>query len=479
MKRWIMCWSTLRAASQSVAWVVLLAAPFAAVQSRAQPLPYQSAHQTLGTVTCASSLCHGSVKLWKDSNVLQNEYLTWSRIDKHARAYNILLNQRSQRIAQNLGLKQPAHEAKICLDCHAHVVPEERRGERFKITDGVTCESCHGPAEKWVKTHVAPGDSATAQHAANIDDGMYPTSDAVARAKLCMSCHYGNQDKLVTHRIMGAGHPRMSFELDTFTEIAPKHFVVDKDYAERKKVWDGAKTWAVGQALAVAETMGILADPKRGRDGVFPELVLFDCHACHHPMSENRWKPKTVFGPSISPGLVRLNDSSMLMLRAITRVIDPQLGDRVVLQTQKLHRAIAGDGDAFAEAAALKKLALETVPVMSGTSFSNQTMGAVLSRLIEDGIQGTYSDYAAAEQATLAIGSVGAFLAKQGAMASPQKFNAGLKKLTLSLAKDEQYKPREFVELLKDLRSQTGTVVATKAVAITAATLSAPAGVKP
>jgi hypothetical protein len=438
------------------AWALVWVAPLAAIEARAQPLPYQSPHETLGTVTCASSLCHGTIKLWKGSNVLQNEYLTWSRIDKHARAYNILLNERSQRIAKNLGLKQPAHEAKICLDCHAHVIPENRRGERFKITDGVTCESCHGPAEKWVKTHVEPANPAVDQHAKNIEDGMYPTSDAVARAKLCMSCHYGNQDKLVTHRIMGAGHPRMSFELDTFTEIAPKHFVVDKDYSERKKVWDGAKTWAIGQALAVSETMTILADPKRGRDGVFPELVLFDCHACHHPMSENRWKPKTAFGPSISPGLVRLNDSSMLMLRAITRAIDPALGDRVAAQTQKLHRAIAGEGDAFNEAAALKKLAQETVPVMSGTTFSNQTMSAVLSRLIEDGVQGTYSDYAAAEQATLAIGSVGAYLAKQGAMAAPQKFNASLKKLTASLAKDEQYKPREFEELLKELRSQSG-----------------------
>ena len=473
MKRRMMWWSPQRAASKLMALAILLIVQLTAIQSQAQPLPYQSPHETLGTVTCASSLCHGTIKLWKGSNVLQNEYLTWSRTDKHARAYNVLLNERSKRIATNLGLKQPAHEAKICLDCHAHVVPQERRGERFNITDGVTCEGCHGPAEKWVKTHVAPGDSATAQHAANIDDGMYPTSDAVARAKLCMSCHYGNQDKLVTHRIMGAGHPRMSFELDTFTEIAPKHFVVDKDYSERKKVWDGAKTWAIGQALAVSETMTILADPKRGRDGVFPELVLFDCHACHHPMSENRWKPKTAFGPSISPGLVRLNDSSMLMLRAITRAIDPQLGDRVVAQTQKLHRAIAGEGDAFAEAAALKKLAQETVSVMSGATFSNQTMAAVLSRLIEDGIQGTYSDYAAAEQATLAIGSLGAYLTKQGAMAAPQKFNASLKKLTLSLAKDEQYKPREFEALLKELRSQTGTAVPIKAAA------AAPAGVKP
>ena len=131
MKRWMMWWSTLQTASKLVAWAILLAVPLVTMHAGAQPLPYQSPHETLGTVTCASSLCHGSIKLWKDSTVLQNEYLTWSRTDKHARAYNVLLNERSRRIAANMGLKQPAHEAKICLDCHAHVVPEERRGERW------------------------------------------------------------------------------------------------------------------------------------------------------------------------------------------------------------------------------------------------------------------------------------------------------------------------------------------------------------
>ena len=87
MKRCMMWCSSLLAASKSIVSAVLLLVPLAAMQIDAQPLPYQSPHETLGTVTCASSLCHGSIKLWKDSNVLQNEYLTWSRIDKHARGW--------------------------------------------------------------------------------------------------------------------------------------------------------------------------------------------------------------------------------------------------------------------------------------------------------------------------------------------------------------------------------------------------------
>jgi hypothetical protein len=404
-------------------------------QSSSPPLPYQSAHQTLGTVTCASSLCHGSVKRWKDSNVLQNEYVTWSRTDKHAKAYNVLLNARSQKIVKNLGLTQPAHEAKICLDCHTHNIPAAKHGERFKLSDGVTCEACHGPAEQ------------------NVADGMFPTDDAAARARMCMGCHFGNKDKLVTHRIMGAGHPRMSFELDTFTETAPKHFVVDKDYNERKRVWSGAKTWAIGQALAVSETMDLMLDDKRGRDGLFPELVLFDCNACHHPMSENRWKPKTAFGPSISPGLVRLNDSNMLMLRALAYGMEPALGERVTQQTRKLHRAIAGDGDAKTEAQALKQLANEIIPIISARPLDATTFRAAALKLSDDGINGFYTDYAAAEQASMAIGSLGGFLSKQGGIRSATSFNQAMKQLNATLQSDERYKPAAFEARLRDVRA--------------------------
>ena len=422
----------------------------------AQTLPAQSRDQTLGAVTCASSLCHGAVKRWQDSPVLQNEYVTFTRTDKHARAYKVLLNARSKKIAKNLGLKTPAHEAALCLDCHAHNIPAARRGERFVFEDGITCESCHGPAERWIKPHVSPVGDSAAHHAANVENGLYPASDATARARLCLSCHFGNKDKLVTHRIMGAGHPRMSFELDTFTEIAPKHFTIDKDYGERKKIWDGAKTWAIGQALAVSETMDILADEKRGRDGLFPELVLFDCHACHHPMSESRWKPKTVFGPSASPGLVRLNDANMIMLRALSAAVDPAMGERVRAQAQKLHRAVAGEGDPRIEAAALKALAMDASKAFADVNFTALLVRRVLTGLIDDGLAGHYSDYAAAEQASMAIASVASFLEKQGALPAPGAFNAALKKLNALLANDERYSPPLFRDRLQDLRGRAG-----------------------
>src|SRR4030095_2823343 len=126
-------------------------------------LPYHAADKSVGVVNCANSLCHGSVQPIKDSNVLQTEYVTWSRVDKHARSYRPLLNDQSLRTARNLGLSKPPSEEKLCLDCHAHNVPVALRGERFKFDDGVSCEACHGPAGRRLGTH-GQGGAAHGRH---------------------------------------------------------------------------------------------------------------------------------------------------------------------------------------------------------------------------------------------------------------------------------------------------------------------------
>jgi hypothetical protein len=152
----------LAAATAGPAWSQPVAQPSSPPPATAttslpvHPLPYQVKDKSMGVVNCANSLCHGSVQPWKDANVLQNEYVTWSRVDKHARAYKVLFNEQSARIARNLGLGNAA-EAKVCLDCHAHNVPKAQRGERFKFDDGVSCEACHGPSERWLPKHVEDG----------------------------------------------------------------------------------------------------------------------------------------------------------------------------------------------------------------------------------------------------------------------------------------------------------------------------------
>ena len=164
------------------------------------------ANAHMGVATCSNSVCHGATQAFQGSNVWQNEFARWQEYDPHAnKAYQALRSAEGQAIARKLGLGD-ATQAGECLACHADHPPADKRGERFQITDGVGCEACHGGSERWLTSHA----SKDVPHADNIAKGLYPTEDPVARAELCLSCHMGTTDRMITHRIMGAGHPRLS-----------------------------------------------------------------------------------------------------------------------------------------------------------------------------------------------------------------------------------------------------------------------------
>lgn len=422
----------------------------AAAAHGAAPLPDYSKDTTVGVGSCASSLCHGAIETWKDSTVLQNEYVTWSRSDKHARAYRVLLNEKSKEIARKLALPEPAHKSDLCLDCHTHNPKPAQRGEGFQITDGIACEACHGPASRWLKSHV----EFDATHAGNLANGLYPMEDDVARARLCLSCHIGNQKQFVTHKMMAAGHPRMSFELDTFTQIGPAHFHIDADWQKRKGSWDGVRAWAIGQAVAAQEILRLLQGP-RGRVGLFPELVLFDCHSCHHPMADKR---NTAARTGAGPGFVRLNDSNLLMLRQIARRVAPGEAAAFAQQVVRLHKSVAAGTDALAQARVVEQMIAAMIPKISAYHFSGEDVRAILTGLIDDGLAGQYIDYQSAEQAVMAVQSVAEFMGRQKLLRT-QPLQPAMKRLLTVVAYDEKYQPAAFEQALRDLRAgiQAGT----------------------
>jgi hypothetical protein len=398
-------------------------------------LPHYARAKSLGVASCASSLCHGSVEAWKSSRVQQNEYVIWSRSDPHGRSHATLSSERAADIVRRLGLKQPATEAAACLDCHVHNVPPERRMRGFALSDGISCEACHGPAERWLASHTQPGAKRPANHAR----GMYPISDNMARARLCLSCHLGNAQKLVTHRMMAAGHPRMSFEMDTFSQILPPH------YPPRS---DGVRMWALGQALAAEELLALLTDAKRGRDGLFPELVLFDCHACHHPMSDKRYAGART---GVSPGAVRLNDSYLLMVRHIARRVDAAAGEALARESPRLHAALAGGDDALARARAVQATIQELLPKIAAYRFSTEDLRAVLLALIDDGLAGHYSDYQGAEQAAMAVQALADLMSRRGLLRSAD-IKPAISRLMAAVDNDEKYAAAGFVRALRELR---------------------------
>ncbi|MBI3514392.1 MAG: hypothetical protein HY060_10065 [Proteobacteria bacterium] len=414
----------------------------------AQTPPQFSDAAHLGVTTCAGSTCHGALEPFRNSNVAQNEYVLWQQKDKHSKAYKVLFEERSVRIARNLGLPN-AHTAEICLNCHADNTTH--RGRQFQLSDGVACEACHGGSSGWLGVHISG-----ASHQDNLAAGLYPTDQPVARAKLCLSCHIGNQaNKFVTHRIMGAGHPRMSFELDTFTAIQPAHYVVDKDYVERKGAPNGVQTWAVGQAMALAETMAAFLDARRNPDGFFPELVFYDCHACHHPMSNVRWEPRASTG--LGPGVIKFNDANALMLRIIAERVDPGAGRALGERMLAFHRAMTENrANSLREAAAVREIASQLVNKFSGHGFGRDDVRALATGVINDGLnKNDFVEYAAAEQATMALSAIVSTMRNVGLLNEAQYKQAmgALNKLYDAVAKDEEYKAPTFAAALRDFNA--------------------------
>jgi Cytochrome c554 and c-prime len=231
-----MCFSLLAA-------IVVLGA--VAPPAEAQ-LAISKEHKYTGTGSCAASSCHGAKKPAAKPGDPDDTYTIWAAKDKHNKAYTTLTNKKSADIVAKMKLPK-ATETEKCTGCHALKLSKDQLTARAKydIADGVSCDSCHGPAEKWLEGH-DKGEKAW-PHAKSVGVGMYDTKDVLKRAELCVSCHLAIEAEMIT-----AGHPSMIFELDSFSASQPPHW---KD----QKEWFGPLAWGTGQAVALEESAGQLA----------------------------------------------------------------------------------------------------------------------------------------------------------------------------------------------------------------------------
>src|SRR4051812_27444612 len=97
-----------------------------------------SAPKYLGPGSCSAVACHGGVQPMNVTPIQQNEYSVWIVQDKHAKAYSVLQNPVSQRMAAILGIGK-AQTAQKCLACHALSVPAALKGRDFDPAEGVSC----------------------------------------------------------------------------------------------------------------------------------------------------------------------------------------------------------------------------------------------------------------------------------------------------------------------------------------------------
>lgn len=138
-------------------------------------------HKFVGSKTCG--MCHRKAK---DGN----QYKAWQK-GKHSKAFETLKSKKSVKIAKDMGLKNKPHEAPECLKCHAsgYNVDKKMKSRRFKVEDGVQCETCHGAGGDYKSMKIMK------DHKKSVANGMKDFKDAKGKIDLakveenCRTCH--------------------------------------------------------------------------------------------------------------------------------------------------------------------------------------------------------------------------------------------------------------------------------------------------
>jgi len=246
----------------------------------------------MGAATCASMSCHNVAGA---RGAFRSEYSTWAGHDAHARAFQVLYDERSQRIARNLyGPKANAWEQQVCLNCHSSKHAEsvvDAASGRFSLADGVGCESCHGPASGYLREHYGAGFKNLTAAKKEETYGLWQTKDLVARAKICADCHIGNPQKGmdVNHDLIAAGHPRLAFEFAGYQHMYARHWsyhgTADHPGDKDRHPDFEARIWAIGQVVAaqkaIEQTQLRAANANKDPKHPWPEFAEFGCFACH------------------------------------------------------------------------------------------------------------------------------------------------------------------------------------------------------
>lgn len=318
----------------------------------------------LGAGSCSATACHGSMRpvapMGFPSRVLRNEHTTWLTQDRHADAYRVLFSRRSEGMEERLsGGTIPAHKDARCLACHATSGTEPHAATAMAEVirqDGVSCESCHGPAEHWIGEHTQLGWSRLSDSEKEATYGMRTTRALDRRAAVCLECHVGAPGRDVNHDLIAAGHPRLNFEFAAYLANMPPHWVEDT------RGNFPARAWAIGQVATARAALGLLNQRARqaGNDNAsasipWPEFSEYNCFSCHHDLIDETWrKDKDRRDPGTPPGTIPWGSWHFAMMLPLAEALPTtetaSLKEQLPRLRTEMHRPVP-DPQAVAEQA--------------------------------------------------------------------------------------------------------------------------------
>ena len=200
---------------------------------------------------------------------------------------------------------------------------------------------------------------------------------------------------------MGAGHPPLGFELDTYSSTQPAHYRVDPDYIERKGRPNDIQIWALGQAFDLKKRMDALLDPRNAPKGLRQcgWLIVMPVTTRWTSCSGGRALDR------VAAGRLQLYDTSAVMLRAVAARIAPgwRAGGHA---SPQLHHATTGLDRRPPRGAAVRPAADRLIPLLVKHQFDRADALALAKGVIAIEAGGDDLEYNAARHQTMALASI-------------------------------------------------------------------------
>lgn len=135
-------------------------------------LIFSQSNSFIGAEACG--VCHKSEKQGKQLSIWQNS--------AHAKAFETLKTEKADKIAKEKGFKTAAAKTEECLKCHASGFTADAKiqGKKFKVEDGVQCETCHGAGSGYKDMKVMKDKQLAVKNGLKVHDKV---------EDLCVTCH--------------------------------------------------------------------------------------------------------------------------------------------------------------------------------------------------------------------------------------------------------------------------------------------------
>jgi Cytochrome c554 and c-prime len=445
---------------------ILPLAPTSVTAAPQKTADADGAGKYIGPGSCAATSCHGSVKPIAGSRILQDEYSTWILKDKHSRAYQALTGEVGERMARILKLGAKAEEAPKCLACHALYTTPEQRGRAFEISEGVSCENCHGPAQGWLGQHTAR-DSAE-KHAESVRLRMTDTRNIITRTTKCLECHLGTREKFVDHEMIAAGHPDLYFELDSFSAVMPRHWKMPRESDPGKPApgedpaWAGVRDWSTGQAVQLRAAMERLTWRAKGerydKKDIWPEYSELSCFACHHALgpAKDSWRQEHGY-TGHRPGDPAWNASRYAVFRLMAKQVDApaaqDLDRQLAAVTDEMSKLNPDRNAVVSTATAAAPIAQRFAERLASMQYDQALALRMLQQITADADNIALADERAAEQATMALDSLYIAYSRDAKPANAAEVRAAINGLFQQLENPSTYNADQFASALRRIHA--------------------------